>query len=83
MPVQASRDESRLADVHTKKCSLITAHHRRSIINIEILVLFPGVLRPGNIHPAIRVPRLCKPGPEIHYVSSDHRIRFHSRYIEQ
>ncbi len=61
-----------------KKGDLIPALHEGDRPDIEILTLLFGILRPGDIHPSVGIPGLCKSGPEIHEIVRDrvrHRIR--------
>jgi len=56
---------------YRKKVDLIPALDDGDRPDIEILAPVTGILQPCHIHPAVRVPRLRKPGPDIDQVVTD------------
>jgi len=56
---------------YRKKVDLIPALDDGDRPDIEILAPVTGILRPGNIHPTVRVSGLCKTGPHIDQVVTD------------
>ena len=60
--------------LNAKKGVLLSALDARDSTNIEILAFLFGISRPRYIHPTVWIPGLCKPGPEIDQVVTNHVI---------